>query len=98
ILNQMQINMLQLDIAQSATGNITLFSATDFAYLIFLIIGVVAYTTVPGLASYIVHSHLPNPLNQKITAGAQVVAGAAMGAAGFGGGSGGSMGGSLAGG
>lgn len=78
ILAQIQINMLQIDLNRAQSGDISLFSATDIAYLIFMVIGVVAYTTVPGLANYIVHSHLPNPLNQKITALANKAAGAAV--------------------
>ncbi len=81
ILSQIQYNMLNIDLARAKSGEISQFSPTDIAYLIFLIIGVVAYTTVPSLANYIVHSHLPNPLNQKITGLANMAAGAAVTAA-----------------
>jgi conjugative transposon TraJ protein len=95
ILSQIQYNMLNIDLARAKSGDISLFSATDIAYLIFLIIGVVAYTTVPGLANYIVHSHLPNPLNQKISGMAKQVGSAAVMAA-TGGASGGAGGGAMA--
>lgn len=78
ILGQIQQNMLQIDLARFQSGTISMFSATDIAYLIFLLIGIVGYTTVPGLANYIVHSHLPNPLNQKITSLANMAAGMAV--------------------
>lgn len=81
ILGKIQENMLQVDLARAQSGSLTLFSPTDFAYLIFLAIGIVGYTTIPGLTGYIVHSHLPNPLVQKATEAGKAVAGAAVGAA-----------------
>ena len=81
ILGQIQQNMIQIDLARVQSGTTSLFSANDIAYLIFLVIGVVGYTTVPGLANYIVHSHLPNPLSQKITSLISTAVSAAAGAA-----------------
>jgi conjugative transposon TraJ protein len=86
ILGQIQQNMIQIDLARVQSGTISLFSATDFAYLIFLLIGVVGYTTIPGLANYIVHTHGPNPLAQKITSLASMAVSAAVGGAAGGGG------------
>jgi len=85
ILGKIQENMLQIDIARAKSGAISLFSATDFAYLIFLLMGVVAYFTVPGLTSYIVHTHGPNPLSDKVS---KLAGGAVMAVAGGGGGAG----------
>ena len=102
ILANIQANMLQLDLERAQSGALTLFSATDFAYLIFLAIGVVGYFTVPGIANYIVHTHGGNPIAKKVSdmAGMAVsgavggatggAGGAAMAAGGSGGGSGGS--------
>jgi hypothetical protein len=54
IIGQIQQNMLKIDIAQIGTTGDTFFSATDVAYLIFLIIGIIGYTTVPGVANQII--------------------------------------------
>jgi conjugative transposon TraJ protein len=54
IIGQIQQNMLKIDIAQIGTSGDTFFSATDVAYLIFLIIGIIGYTTVPGVANQII--------------------------------------------
>ncbi|MVZ65721.1 conjugative transposon protein TraJ [Sphingobacterium sp. DK4209] len=54
IIARIQENMLKVDLAQlEATGD-TFFSRIDIAYLIFLIIGIVGYFTVPTVAGYIV--------------------------------------------
>ncbi|HEY0895400.1 MAG TPA: conjugative transposon protein TraJ, partial [Sphingobacteriaceae bacterium] len=42
------------------------FSSTDTAYLIFMVIGVVGYFTIPGVANYIVHAGGGNALLQKV--------------------------------
>jgi conjugative transposon TraJ protein len=54
IIGQIQQNMLKIDINQINSAGDTFFSSTDMAYLIFLIIGIVGYTTVPGVANQIV--------------------------------------------
>jgi conjugative transposon TraJ protein len=104
ILGQIQQNMIQNDLNAMQSGSLSMFSVTDFAYLIFLLIGIIGYCTVPGLANYIVHTHGPNPLTQAVnkaasmavqagaaaaTGGGSAVAGGA-GAAGAGAGAGGS--------
>jgi conjugative transposon TraJ protein len=80
ILGQIQQNMIQIDLARVQNGTTSLFSATDIAYLIFLLIGVVGYTTVPSLSNYIVHSHLPNTLLQKVSGYATTAVTATAGA------------------
>lgn len=86
ILGKIQQNMLQIDLARIQSGTTTLFSATDLAYLIFMLIGIIGYTTIPGITNYIVHTHGPNPLAQKVTSiattAATVASGAAVGGAG----------------
>lgn len=79
ILGKIQENMLQIDLARIQSGETSLFSATDLAYLIFLLIGVIGYTTIPGITNYIVHTHGPNPLAQKVTAMASTAAMAVAG-------------------
>lgn len=93
ILGQIEQNMIQIDLDRMQSGTISMFSATDIAYLIFLIIGIVGYLTIPGLANYIVHTHGPNPLTQAVNKvgmmAIQAVTGGAGGAAGAAGAAGG---------
>lgn len=66
ILGKVQENMLKLDISQVQSSGDTFFSSTDTAYLIFMVIGIVGYFTVPGVANYIVHAGGGNGLLQKV--------------------------------
>lgn len=66
ILGKIQENMLKLDISQVESAGDTFFSSTDTAYLIFMVIGIVGYFTVPGVANYIVHAGGGNALLQKV--------------------------------
>jgi conjugative transposon TraJ protein len=66
IIGKVQENMLKLDISQVQNTGDTFFSSTDTAYLIFLIIGIIGYFTVPGIASHIVHAGGGNGLLQKV--------------------------------
>lgn len=56
IIGKIQENMLRIDIQQIIQYGDTFFSATDTAYLIFLVIGIVGYFTVPSVANYIIHA------------------------------------------
>jgi conjugative transposon TraJ protein len=67
ILSKIQENMLQADL----TNGTSHFAQTEITYLIFLVIGIIGYTTVPGITNYIVHTHIPNPLATKIYEGAR---------------------------
>ncbi len=66
IIGKVQENMLKLDISQLQSTGDTFFSSTDTAYLIFLIIGIIGYFTVPSVANYIVHAGGGNGLLQKV--------------------------------
>lgn len=67
INSKIQEKMLALDIGQvHDTGN-TFFSSTDTAYLIFMIIGIVGYMTVPSVANYIVNAGGGGAMVQKVT-------------------------------
>jgi conjugative transposon TraJ protein len=69
IMGKVQENMLKLDISQlQDTGN-TFFSSADMAYLVFMIIGIVGYFTVPSVANYIVYAGGSNSLLHKVTGG-----------------------------
>src|SRR5436190_6075838 len=67
IIGKIQELMLQLDISQINQTGDTFFSTTDVAYLIFMIIGIVGYFTVPSVANYIVHAGGGNTLLYKVT-------------------------------
>jgi conjugative transposon TraJ protein len=66
IIGQIQQNMLKIDIAQIGTTGDTFFSTTDAAYMIFMIIGIIGYTTVPGVANQLIHVS-GDSLTQKTT-------------------------------
>jgi conjugative transposon TraJ protein len=67
IIGKVQENMLKLDIAQVQSAGDTFFSSTDTAYLIFLLIGIVGYFTVPAIAGYIINPGGGNSLVNKVT-------------------------------
>ncbi|MNX70480.1 hypothetical protein D3C86_1017330 [compost metagenome] len=79
--------MLLIDIAQIGKEGDTFFSQTDFAYLIFMCIGIVGYFTVPNVANYIVHAGGGNALvskvNSLVTGGVNKTVGAAQGTSGM---------------
>jgi conjugative transposon TraJ protein len=66
IIGQVQQNMLKLDIAQIQNQGDTFFNSTDTAYLIFLLIGIVGYFSVPTVANFIVHAHGGNGMLQRV--------------------------------
>lgn len=67
IIGKIQEKMLQLDISQVQTNGDTFFSSTDVAYLVFMIIGIVGYFTVPSVANYIVNAGGGSAMVQKVT-------------------------------
>ncbi|GAB3921868.1 conjugative transposon protein TraJ [Mucilaginibacter myungsuensis] len=67
IIGKVQENMLKLDIQQVNNAGDTFFSSTDTAYLIFLLIGIVGYFTVPAVAGYIINPGGSNGLLNKVT-------------------------------
>jgi len=86
IIGNIQVQMLQLDLAQIQARGDTYFSATDAGYLIFMIIGIIGYFTVPTVAGHIVQigdhgAHLRKITNIS-TSSVSGAAGAAGGAAG----------------
>jgi conjugative transposon TraJ protein len=56
IISQIQQEMIKLDIAQLNNSGQTVFGPTDTAYLIFLVMGIAGYCTVPGVTNYIVRA------------------------------------------
>ncbi|MBN8876816.1 MAG: conjugative transposon protein TraJ [Sphingobacteriales bacterium] len=69
IMGKIQENMLKLDISQIQDQGDTFFSSTDMAYLVFMIIGIAGYFTVPSVANYIIHAGGSNTLLQRVSAG-----------------------------
>jgi conjugative transposon TraJ protein len=67
VIGKVQEKMLKMDISQVQDHGDTFFSSTDMAYLVFMIIGIVGYFTVPSVANYIVHAGGGNAFGQKVT-------------------------------
>lgn len=67
MIGKIQENMLKIDINQVNEYGDTFFSSTDSAYLIFMVIGIIGYFTVPSIANYIVHAGGANALLYKAT-------------------------------
>ncbi|WP_374173159.1 conjugative transposon protein TraJ [Flavobacterium tructae] len=67
IIGKIQELMLRLDLSQVQSTGDTFFSRTDMSYLIFMIIGIIGYFTVPSVANYIVHAAGGGTLGQKVT-------------------------------
>lgn len=65
IIAKIQENMLRIDITQVENQGRTFFSQHDTAYIIFMIIAIVGYFTVPSVANYIVHAGGRDSLLQK---------------------------------
>jgi conjugative transposon TraJ protein len=67
IIGKVQEKMIAADIGQIQNTGDTFFSSTDVAYLVFLIIGIVGYFTVPSVANFIVNSGGGGGLLYKVT-------------------------------
>lgn len=87
ILGKIQENMIKVDLSQIQTQGDTFFSSTDTAYLIFLIIGIVGYFSVPNVANYVVHAGGGNAIltkvNSLVVTAPSTASGAVMGGAGM---------------
>lgn len=67
IIGKIQEKMLILDVRQVQDYGDTFFSSTDMAYLIFMIIGIVGYFTVPSVSNFIVNAGGGNTLLYKVS-------------------------------
>jgi conjugative transposon TraJ protein len=67
IIGKIQQEMISLDINQIQVNGDTYFSSMDTGYLIFLIIGIVGYFTIPSISNYIVHAGGGNALLYKVS-------------------------------
>ena len=78
IIAKIQENMLRIDLSQIGNEGKTFFSQADTAYLIFLVISIIGYFTVPSVANYIINPGGSDSLLHKSTAmvvGAPILAG-----------------------
>lgn len=78
VIGKIQENMLRIDLAQIQSSGDTFFNSTDMGYLIFMIIGIIGYFTVPSIAGHIMHVGGGDALGSKATALAGGVAGGAV--------------------
>ncbi|PWS32186.1 conjugative transposon protein TraJ [Pedobacter paludis] len=78
MLNEVQVEMLKHDASQIYETGDTFFSPTDSAFLIFMVIGIVSYMTVPTIAGYIVQAGGGGALTSKITSLASSTASGGM--------------------
>jgi len=67
IIGKIQEKMIAMDIQQINQSGDTFFSSTDTAYLIFMIIGIVGYFTIPSVANHIVNVGGGNTLLYKVS-------------------------------
>lgn len=56
IINEVQKGMLKIDLSQIESGGKTFFSSTDTAFLIFMVVAILGYTTVPSVSNYIIYA------------------------------------------
>jgi conjugative transposon TraJ protein len=54
IIGQVQEEMVKIDIAQLQAAGQTWFGPTDIAYMVFLVMGIVGYFTVPSITQHII--------------------------------------------
>lgn len=54
LIGQIQEEMLKIDIAQLQAGGQTWFGPTDAAYMVFLLMGIIGYFTVPSITQHII--------------------------------------------
>lgn len=78
VMSKIQENMLQIDLKQIQDTGDTFFSSTDAGYLIFMVIGIVGYFTVPSVANYIINAGGGNALLSKVTSVGSSTAGGAV--------------------
>lgn len=78
VIGIIQENMLKIDISQVQQTGDTFFSRTDMGYLVFMLIGILGYFSVPGIANQIMWVGGGDSLTGRAT-GAAMAAGAVAG-------------------
>lgn len=56
MIGKVQEGMLRADIADMQNGGVPTFSPTDLSYLVFMVVGIVGYVSIPSIANYVVHA------------------------------------------
>lgn len=82
LIGKIQEQMLQIDISQVAETGDTFFSRTDLGYMIFLIIGIMGYFSVPNIANQVLWVGGGDSLTGRATGAAMAAGGIAGGVAG----------------
>jgi conjugative transposon TraJ protein len=82
VIGKIQENMLKIDLQQIGDTGDTFFSRTDMGYLIFMVIGIIGYFTVPSVASHIMWVGGGDALTKGTTGMAGTVAGTTTAATG----------------
>lgn len=67
IIGKVQEKLIALDIGQIKQTGDTFFGPTDTGYIVFLIIGIVGYFTVPSVATFIVNGGSGDAMTKKIS-------------------------------
>jgi conjugative transposon TraJ protein len=67
IIGNIQEELIKLDISQIKQTGDTFFSENDTAYIVFMIIGIVGYFTVPSVATFIVNGGSGDAMTKKIS-------------------------------
>ena len=67
IIGKIQEQMIKVDVSQINQTGDTFFSSTDVAYLVFMVIGIVGYFTVPSIAGHIINAGGGGGLLSRVT-------------------------------
>jgi conjugative transposon TraJ protein len=67
IIGKVQEELIKLDIGQIKQTGDTFFSPADTGYIVFLIIGIVGYFTVPSVATFIINGGSGDAMTKKLT-------------------------------
>jgi len=79
IVAKIQEEMLKMDINQVQQYGDTMFSSYDIGYIIFMIIAIVGYTTIPNVAGHVIHVGSGSALTSKVNNMSTYVASRATG-------------------
>lgn len=67
LLGKIQEGMIKLDISQVQKSGDSFFSSSDIGYIVFLIIGIATYFTIPSIANMIVNAGGGGALTSRVT-------------------------------
>lgn len=67
LLGKIQEGMIKLDISQVQQNGDSFFSSSDIGYIVFLIIGIASYFTIPSIANMIVNAGGSGALTNRVT-------------------------------